>query len=133
MNTRGGLAGCGPGHPPPEAGRQAGDGQSQKQRDKLGPRGGTPFQTVSRLPAANQVFLGSWMVDIRQEGRSQRSAPQRRHTAHLRWRSRCSPRKPSSWDWEVIRCTTQLARLRLPSTWSPELPGPGKGTKHRPN
>ena len=27
------------------------------------------------------------MVDIRQEGRSQRSAPQRRHTAHLRWRN----------------------------------------------
>ena len=38
------------------------------------------------------------MVDICQEGRSQRSAPQRRHTAHLRWCFHCTPRKPSSWD-----------------------------------
>ena len=98
MNTRGELANRGLAHPPPEAGRQAGDGQSQKQRDKLGPRGGTPFHTVSRLPAANQVFLGSWMVDIRQEGRSQRSAPQRGHTALLGWRSHCVPRKLSGWD-----------------------------------
>ena len=53
---------------------------------------------LSRLPVANQVFLGSWMVDICQEGCSQRSAPQRRHTAHLRWHSCCALRKPSSWD-----------------------------------
>ena len=39
------------------------------------------------------------MVDIRQEGRSQRSAPQRRHTAHLRWCSHCTPKKPSGLDW----------------------------------
>ena len=38
------------------------------------------------------------MVDILQEGRSERSAPQRRHTAHLRWHSYCTPRKLSSWD-----------------------------------
>ena len=38
------------------------------------------------------------MVDIRQEGCSQRSAPQKRHTAHLRRCTRCTPRKPSSWD-----------------------------------
>ena len=34
---------------------------------------------------------------------------------------------------EVIRCTAHLGRVRSPSTWSPELLGPGKGTKHRPN
>ena len=28
----------------------------------------------------NQDFLGFWMVDIRREGRSQRSAPQKRHS-----------------------------------------------------
>ena len=33
---------------------------------------------LSRLLAANHVFLGSWMVDICQEGCSLRSAPQRR-------------------------------------------------------
>ena len=34
---------------------------------------------------------------------------------------------------EVIRCTTHLGRVCLPRTWSPELLGPGKGTKCRPN
>ena len=43
--------------------------------------------------------MGFWTVDICQEGHSQRSAPQRRRMAHLRWYSQCAPRKPSSWDW----------------------------------
>ena len=60
------------------------DSQSWKARGKLGPRDGILYQTVSRLPVANQDLLGSWMVDIRREGHSQRSAPQRRHMAHLR-------------------------------------------------
>ena len=38
------------------------------------------------------------MVDICQEGCSQRSAPQKRHMAHLRSRACCTPRKPSDWD-----------------------------------
>ena len=49
--------------------------------------------TVSRLPVTNEVFLGSWTVDIHQEGCSQR-----RHMAHLRRCYHCTPRKPSSWD-----------------------------------
>ena len=57
-------------HPLLEAGRQAGDSQSQKARGKLGPRDAILYQTASRLPVANQVFLGSWMVDIFQEGHS---------------------------------------------------------------
>ena len=75
-----------------------GDRQSWKARVNLGSRDGILHQTVSRLPVPNQVFLGSWMVDIRQEVLSQRSAPQRRHTAHLRQCSRCTPRKPRGWD-----------------------------------
>ena len=63
-------------------------------RGNLGPRDGIFHQTVSRLPVANQVFLGSWMVDI-----WEKSAPQRRHTTHLRRHSRCIPRKPRGWDW----------------------------------
>ena len=39
------------------------------------------------------------MVDILQDGGNQRSALQRRHTAHLRQCSRGAPRKPSAWDW----------------------------------
>ena len=53
---------------------------------------------MSRFPVANQVFLGSWMVDNRQEGHSQRSAPQRRHIAQLRQCSRWAPRKQSIWN-----------------------------------
>ena len=78
--------------------RQMGNSQSCKLRGNLGPRDGILHQTVSRFPVANQVFLGSWMVDNRQEGHSQRSAPQRRHMAHLRWCSYCTPRKLSDWD-----------------------------------
>ena len=47
--------------------------------------------------SANQDFLGFWMIDIRREGRSQRSAPLKRHTAHLR-RAHCTPRKPRGWN-----------------------------------
>ena len=82
--------------PPPE--RQAGNSQSQKARGNLGPRDGILHQTVSRLPVTDNVFLGSWMVDIHQEGHSQRSAPQRRHMAHLRWHSCGAPRKLRGWD-----------------------------------
>ena len=123
----------GPAHPPPEAERQAGEGQSQKARGNLDPRGGILYQTASRLPVANQVFMGSLMLDIHQEGRSQRSAPQRRHTAHLRRRSRCTYRKLSSWDRGGDKTHRLLGSVLSPSTWSPELFGPGKGTKHRPN
>ena len=51
-----------------------GDSKSWKAKGNLGPSDGIPHQTVSRLPVANQVFLGSWTVDICQEGRSQRSS-----------------------------------------------------------
>ena len=46
----------------------------------------------------NQDFLGFRMVDIHREGCSQRSAPQKRHMAHLRRHSCCTPRKPSGYD-----------------------------------
>ena len=60
-------------------------------------------------------------------------APQKRHMAHWRQAHLLQPRNLSSWDGEVIRCTRHLRRVRLPSTWSPELLVPGKGTKRRPN
>ena len=47
---------------------------------------------------ANQDFLGFWTIEIHREGRSQRSVPQKRHTAHLRRCSGCTPRKPSGRD-----------------------------------
>ena len=133
MNTRGELASCGPAHPPLEAGRQAGASQSQKARGKLSPRDGILYQTVSRLPVPDQVFLGSWTVDICQEGCSQRLPPQRRHTAHLRWHSCCAPKKMSSWDLGSDKMHRPPGTVHLPSTWLPELLRPGKGTKYTPN
>ena len=112
--------------PPLEAERQGGSSQSWRAR-------GIFHQTVSRLPVANQVSLGSWVVDICQEVHSQRSAPQRRHTANLRWRSGGAPRKPSLWDWGGDKMHCIPGRARSQSTWSLELLGPGKGAKHRPN
>ena len=118
---------------PPEAERQAGNSQSQKARGNLGPRDSIFHQTVSRLPVANQVFLGSWMVDTHQEGRSQTSAPQRRHMVHLKRCSGCTPRKPSGWDWGGNKTYCLSGRLCSPSIWSPEVLRPGKGTKREPN
>ena len=77
---------------------QVGNSQSWKARGKLGPRDSILYRRASRLPVANQVFLGSWTVDIRQAGCSQRSAPQRRHMAYLRWHFHCAPRKMIGWD-----------------------------------
>ena len=118
---------------PLEAERQAGDSQSQKARGNLDPRDGIFHQIVSRLEVAIQVFLGFWMVDIHQEGCSQRSAPQRRHMAPLRRCSCCTPRKPRGWDQGGDKMHCPPGRVHSPNTWSPELLGPGKGTKHLPN
>ena len=67
-----------------EAERQACNSQNRKARGccNLSPRKGIFHQTVSRLLAANHVFLRCWMVDICQEGRSLRSALQREQMAH---------------------------------------------------
>ena len=81
-------------HPPPETGRQ---GQPESEGGNSGPR----EASSPKLPAgfvANQDCLGFWMADICREGCSQRSAPQKRHLAHLRRRVHCTLRKPSSWD-----------------------------------
>ena len=37
-------------------------GESQKARAKLTPRDHILYQTVNRLPVANQIFLGYWTV-----------------------------------------------------------------------
>ena len=90
---------------------------------------GILHQTVSRVPVTNHVFLGSWMVDICQEHRSLRSATQRRHTVNLRQCSHGAPRKPQARTREVIKIHGPPGTVHLPRTWSPELLGPGKGTK----
>ena len=69
-----------------------------RSKGNLGPRDGILHQTVSRHLVANQLFLGSWTTNIFQESCSLRSAPQRRHTAHLRWHFHDTPGKPNNWD-----------------------------------
>ena len=118
--------------PSPAGGREAGGWQPEPEKGNLGPRDGILYQTASRIPVANQVFLGSWTVDIHPEGHSQRSAPQKRHTADLNGTPTVYPRNQAAGKGEAIRCTAPR-RLCWPSTQSPELLGPGKGTKCRPN
>ena len=67
---------------PLETGRQA--GAARAGQGQYWAQEGILYQTASRHPVANQDFLGFWMVDICQEGHSKRSAPKKRHTAHLR-------------------------------------------------
>ena len=134
MNTRGELAGCR--QALPRTGGREADGQQPEPEGKgqSRPQRWPPPPNCEQVPKTpNEVFLGSWMVGIHQEGLSQRSAPQRRHRAHLRWRSCGAPRKPRGWDWGGDKMHCQAGRVHSPSTWSPEPPGPGKGTKRRPN
>ena len=76
----------------------------------------SPRETLStKLQAgffANSDFLGFWTVNI-----------------CLRKCTGCTPRKPSGRDGGGDKSQ----RPRSPNTWSPELLGPGKGTKRRPN
>ena len=101
--------------PSPTGGREAGwqqpepEGEGQSQ-----PRYGILYQTVRRLPVANQVFLGSWMVDVHQEGHRQRSAPQRRHTAHLRWCPTAHPGNLSDWDQGIDKICPPPGESALP-------------------
>ena len=79
-----------------ETGRQAGAARARKGQSQ--PQRGILYKTVSRLSFAYQDILGFWVVDIRREGRSQGSAPQKRHKAYLRRAHLLPPRKPSGWD-----------------------------------
>ena len=88
------MAGCRPDHPLPETGRR---GQLEPAGGNRGPREASSTKLQAGFDA-NQDFLGFRTVDICREGRSQRSAPQKRHTEHLRRRARCTPRKLSVWD-----------------------------------
>ena len=114
MNTRGELASSRPAHPALEAERQVDNSQSRK-RAISAPEMASSTK-LSRLLVANQVFLGSWTVDIRQKGINQRSAPQKRHRAHLRQCSHCTPRKLSGWDGggDKMPCTWGVCAHQTP-------------------
>ena len=50
------------------------------------------------------------MVDLCQEGRSLRSAPQRRHMAHLRWCPLRHPGNPAAGPGRWLKCTVRLGQ-----------------------
>ena len=82
-----------PGQPKPEGGDQ-------------GPREASSTKLKSGF-VANHDSLGFWTVDICREGPSQRLAPQRRRTAHLRRRAHCTPRNRAAGTAEVISRSNQ--------------------------
>ena len=53
--------------------------------------------------------------------------------AHLRQCSPGAPGKLSGQTREVIKTHGLPGTVRLPSTWLPEVLGPGKGTERVPN
>ena len=77
--------------PSPARDKQA-EGQPEKERGNCSPREAVTTKLQAGF-VANQDFLGFWTVNIHQEGHSQRSASQKRHTAHL-----VQPRKPKGRD-----------------------------------
>ena len=83
----------------------AGGRQPELERGKLGPRDSNPYQTVNRLPVANQDFLGLWMVDIRRGSQSEISSPEETHS---------TPETNRVAGMEAaIRCSPQLAVTEL--------------------
>ena len=113
----------------------AGDRQARTARARGGNH--SPREASSaKLQAgsvANQDFLGFWTVDIRREGRSQRSAPQKRHTVSLRRRTCCVSRKQSGWDRGGNKTHPLPGESALSKHLVLELLGPRKGTKCKPN
>ena len=108
-------------------------GQPEPERGNLSPRDGILYQTASRLPGAKQDFLGFWTAGIHREGRSQRSAPQKRHTVSLRRRTCCVSRKQSGWDRGGNKTHPLPGESALSKHLVLELLGPRKGTKCKPN
>ena len=129
-NTRGELAGCGPAHPPPEAGRQAGGSQSRK-----GAISAPEMASSIKLWESSQLLTKTWDPGrLTCAGRvAARDQLPRRDTQHT-WEGvrTAHPENQAAGMGEVIKCTPHLKRLRLPSTWLPELLRHGKGTKHSP-
>ena len=115
-NTREELAGCGLAHSLPEAGGRGEAGASQSRKGaNSAPEMASPTKLQIRFQFLTKDFLRFWMVDICQEGQSQRSAP-RRVTRHT------TPGAPRNWGWTGRgEVALHLKRARSSSSWLPEL------------
>ena len=107
----------------PARGRRQGGGE----RGKLGPKDGTPTKLQTGYQFLTKDFLRFWMVDIRQEGRIQKSAPQKGHKAH-------PTGARGNWGWdrgeEKVHHTGGKCTCQAPGCLS--CSG-REGTKLRPN
>ena len=111
------------------------DSQNEKARGccNLSHRVRIFHQTVSRLPVANHIFLGLWMDHICQECHSLRSAPERRHTAHLglcSWGTRET--KWPGWG-RCIRCMANLEQCIHQATSRLNCSDLGRAQTHSPS
>ena len=96
-----------------EAEQQTRNSQSQKTRGccNLDPSVCIFHQTLSRLPVANHIFLGLWIVHNFQECHSLRSAPLRSDTWHSRdCDSWCTLQTECPGQGRCIRCTARLGQ-----------------------
>ena len=105
---------------------EAGPSQSQK-----GAYSASEMASATKLQTGFQfltkAFLRFWMVDICREGRSQRSASQKRYEAH-----RTGAPGNRCWDGEG-RSRTTPGESALVKLLVPRAAQTGEGTKRRPN
>ena len=97
------------------------------------PETGILHQTVSRLPAANHVFLGPWRLTSARRVTAWDQLP-RGDTQHTSDNALMAhPGNQAAKTGEVIKTQGPLGTVHWTSAWSPELLKPGKGTKCMPN
>ena len=115
-----------------ERGRWA-TAKARSQGEILASEMSSSTQTVSRLPVANQVLLGSWTVDIHHEGLQPEISSQEEMQCNRDSALAAQPGNRAAGTKEVIKTHSLSGIVCSTSTWSPELLRPGKGTNRRPN
>ena len=103
---------------------RAGKRQTWPQRGSLYQAG---TQSLTKTP-----WDSGWLTSARRV--AARDQLPRRDIGHTGdGHTRCHPGHRAPGTREVTRQTPHLGTQSSPSTWLPELLGPGKGKKHRPN
>ena len=118
--------------PSPTGDRDAGGGQPELERGKLGPREASSTKLQAGTQSLTKIPWDSvWLTSAgRVAARDQLPRRDIRHTGD--GRTCCHSGNRVAGTREVIRRTPHLGRQLSPSTWLPELLGPGKGKKCRP-
>ena len=113
-------------HSPPEAERQASDSRSWKARDCC--------NLDLRLASSTKLWAGSQLLTMSSWDPKQLTSARRVGAWDQLSRGDMAHRgKWAAETGEVIKTHGPPGTVCLPSTWLPELLGPGKGTKHKPN